>query len=201
MGKVGGDRISENYKKERRIIEEIIIKHQHKICNVCGVMTPLHLFNKNKSRRLGLGNQCLKCKKISGMKRLNTERGYFNELYNSMRRSVRHKKAPMLEFVDTDDVINHWKKQQKIFGNYCPGLGIEMTFIKGHNQGKEKKKMLDTNCSVDRILPWEGYTKTNTIFTSWKYNNMKGNMTPKAAYSYLQMVILRYNTHIVNTEE
>jgi len=201
MGKTGGDRVSENYKKEQLLIDKIILKHQQKICSKCGVMTPLHLFTKAKNRRLGLGSLCLNCKKISNVKTLNTERGYFGELFHSMKKSVKRKKAPMLEFVDKDDLLNHWREQEKIFGNYCPGLGIEMTFIKGHNEGKEKKKLLDTNCSIDRILPWEGYTKTNTIFTSWKYNNMKGNMTPKAAYSYLQMVKLRYNTHIVNTEE
>ena len=199
--KRGGDRVSENFKKEQLLIDKIILKHQQKICTKCGVMTPLHLFNKNRHKRLGLGSVCLKCKKIEGVKRLNTERGYFSELFNSMRKSVRSKRAPIIEFINTDDVLEHWKEQQKIFGTRCPGLKIEMTFIKGHNEGKEKKKMLDTNCSIDRILPWEGYTKANTIFTSWAYNNMKRNMTPKAAYNYLQMVKLRYNTHLVDTEE
>jgi hypothetical protein len=56
-----------------------------------------------------------------------------------------------------------------------------------------------TNISKDRLLPWENYTKQNTIFVAWKFNNDKKAITPKNATAYLKLVEERFNT--VNLEE
>jgi len=43
-------------------------------------------------------------------------------------------------------------------------------------------------------LPWENYTKQNTIFVAWKFNNDKKSITPKNATAYLKLVKERFNT-------
>jgi len=114
-----------------------------------------------------------------------TEKGYFGEMFNQMKKSKYYVES---EFPDTESLINHWNYQKEKTGLICPGSGIKMTMVKG------KRKPTDTNISKDRLLPWEGYTKTNTIFVAWKYNNDKKAITPKNAMSYLKLVEERFHT-------
>ena len=119
-------------------------------------------------------------------KRLNTERGFMRNLWQSVKDSGKHN-----SFKDFDDFYNHWLEQKKIFGMKCPATGIEMTTKAVFNE-KGKYKRCETNISRDRILSSMGYSQQNLIFTSWKYNRAKGNITPKMAKAFLKIVKERY---------
>ena len=103
-----------------------------------------------------------------------TDRGYFMELWNGVRKSKHGN-----EFKNFDDFFNCWIEQQKTYGTRCPYLNIEMTKIKG--EGRKTR----TNISKDRINSALPYSRLNLMFCSWKANDMKGSVTPKIAKRYL----------------
>jgi hypothetical protein len=140
--------------------------------------------DNEKNERLRKNNKSKKAK--TQLKYVQSEVGYFQELFQGMRKSVNYVPS---EFPTRYSVIEHWHKQKEIYGTKCPATGVEMTMIKGQN-----KKRTMTNISKDRILTWEGYTKINTIFTCWKYNCAKNSMTPKDAKAFLRIVKERYGT-------
>ena len=120
--------------------------------------------------------------------RRNTEMGYLKTLWQSVKDSGKHN-----SFKDFDDFYNHWLKQKKIYGMKCPGTGVEMTTKSLFNE-KGKYKRCETNISKDRILSSMGYSHQNLIFTTWKYNNAKGNFTPEMAKVFLRIVEERYGS-------
>ncbi len=119
-------------------------------------------------------------------KRLNTEMGYLKTLWQSVKDSGKHN-----SFKNFDDFYDHWLEQKKILGMKCPATGIEMTTKSMFNE-KGSYKRCDTNVSKDRILSSMGYSRQNLIFTCWKYNKAKGEMTPKMAQAFLRIVKERY---------
>ena len=122
----------------------------------------------------------------------NTERGFMIALWNSIKRSsIKHKRIN--KFKDFDEFYNHWLEQNSRYGMKCPATGVEMTTIKGVNKPGEHKRIM-TNISTDRILSTEGYSPENLIFTTWKYNNAKNNITPNMAKAFLRIVEERYGT-------
>ena len=120
--------------------------------------------------------------------RRNTEMGYLKTLWQSVKDSGKHN-----SFKDFDDFYNHWLKQKKIYGMKCPATGVEMTTKSLFNE-KGKYKRCETNISKDRILSSMGYSHQNLIFTTWKYNNAKGNFTPEMAKVFLRIVEERYGS-------
>ena len=120
--------------------------------------------------------------------RRNTEMGYLKTLWQSVKDSGKHN-----SFKDFDDFYNHWLKQKKIYGMKCPATGVEMTTKSLFNE-KGKYKKCETNISKDRILSSMGYSHQNLIFTTWKYNNAKGNFTPEMAKVFLRIVEERYGS-------
>ena len=122
----------------------------------------------------------------------NTERGFMTVLWNSIKKSSKKHKR-INKFKDFDEFYNHWLEQKSRYGMKCPGTGVEMTTIKGVNKPGEHKRIM-TNISTDRILSTEGYSPENLIFTTWKYNNAKNNITPNMAKAFLRIVEERYGT-------
>ena len=120
-------------------------------------------------------------------KRLNSERGFMCALWDQVKHSGKHN-----SFKDFDDFYNHWLEQKKIYGMKCPATGIEMTTKRVNKKGESKR--CETNISRDRILSSMGYSHQNLIFTSWKYNNAKNNITPNMAKAFLRIVEERYGT-------
>jgi len=102
-------------------------------------------------------------------RRRNTEMGYIKTLWQSVKDSSKHN-----SFKNFDDFYNHWLEQKKIYGMKCPATGVELTTKSLFNE-KGKFKRCETNISKDRILSSMGYSHQNLIFTSWNYNNAKGN--------------------------
>jgi len=62
-------------------------------------------------------------------------------------------------------------------------------------------KRIMTNISTDRILSTGGYSPENLIFTTWKYNNAKNNITPNMAQAFLKIVKERYGTEDIEWEK
>ena len=122
----------------------------------------------------------------------NTERGFMISLWNSIKRSSKKHKR-INKFKNFDEFNNHWLEQKARYGMKCPATGVEMTTIKGANKPGEFKRIM-TNISTDRILSTEGYSPENLIFTTWKYNNAKNNITPNMAKAFLRIVEERYGT-------
>ena len=122
----------------------------------------------------------------------NTERGFMISLWNSIKRSSKKHKR-INKFKNFDEFHNHWLEQKARYGMKCPATGVEMTTIKGANKPGEFKRIM-TNISTDRILSTGGYSLENLIFTTWKYNNAKNNITPNMAKAFLRIVEERYGT-------
>ena len=64
----------------------------------------------------------------------------------------------------------HWLKQKKKYGMYCPYSKILMTTIRGLSKGMRGAKRTPTNISKDQIWPGRGYTPMNLIFCTVKFN-------------------------------
>ena len=122
----------------------------------------------------------------------NTERGFMTALWNSINISSKRKNL-INKFKDFDEFHNHWLEQKSRYGMKCPATGVEMTTIRGENKPGEYKTVM-TNISTDRILSTEGYSPENLIFTTWKYNMAKNNITPNMAQAFLKIVKERYGT-------
>ena len=120
----------------------------------------------------------------------NTERGFMTALWNSINTSSKKHKR-INKFKDFDEFHNHWLEQKSRYGMKCPATGVEMTIIRGENKPGEYKTVM-TNISTDRILSTEGYSPKNLIFTTWKYNMAKNNITPNMAKAFLDIVYERY---------
>jgi len=172
----------------------------NKICTKCGETFPRddqHFYNVRNGR---WDSFCITCRNKSSNKwksknkdkkaqlrleYLKTDKGYFGEMFNSMKQSKYYDES---QFPDTESLIKHWYQQKEKLGMICPATGVEMTMIKG------KRKACPTNISKDRLVPSLGYTKQNTIFVTWKFNNDKKAITPKSAKAYLKLVEERFNT-------
>ena len=122
----------------------------------------------------------------------NTERGFMTALWNSIKKSSKKHKR-INKFKNFDEFYNHWLEQKARYGMKCPATGVEMTTTVGVNKPGEHKRIM-TNISTDRILSTEGYSPENLIFTTWKYNNAKNNITPNMAKAFLRIVEERYGT-------
>lgn len=184
------DRRSAEAIRESQIEFDFINKHGMKICRGCKKMKAKEFFKTQKSRPHGIGSHCKDCAKISQRQYMNSEHGYFTEMLNSMRKALRKGRVGMVEFQTQEDLLDLWREQQEMYGNFCPGTGRPLTMIRNIITGNNNR--IPTNLSPDRILNWEGYTRINTIFVSWEYNNMKNNLTPEIAINFLHMVKARF---------
>ena len=120
------------------------------------------------------------CRKLSN-KWNNSEKGFITNLYSSAlkesKKGRRGKKIPF-EFT-TKTWWEHWKKQKKKYGMRCPYTKVLMTTKRGEGRGTPGGvKRTPTNISKDQIWPGRGYTPTNLIFCTVKFNDNKKSITP-----------------------
>jgi len=116
--------------------------------------------------------------RLSDIRYKETEKGYFKEMYNGVRKSTAGN-----QFKSFEEFFGCWEIQKEKFGLNCPYFPwIQMTRIKG------KKSATPTNISKDRILSSMPYGPKNIMFVSWKANNMKGDVSPYLAARYLEFV-------------
>ena len=125
--------------------------------------------------------------KKSMLKYTNSERGYFVNLWNVIKR-----RKELNSFKSFDKFYNHWLEQKARYGMKCPATKEKMTTKRGFTKPGEKQKRIMTNISTDRIIHTKKYTPQNLIFTTWGYNNAKHSMTPKMARAFLRIVGERY---------
>lgn len=85
------------------------------------------------------------------------ERHFQKGLWTSAKHNA--KKANLPFNLDVEDIV---------IPAVCPYLGIALTKLYGHGH-------LDTNASVDKIVPELGYVKGNIKIISRKANRMKNN--------------------------
>ena len=121
--------------------------------------------------------------KARNKKYLESEHGYFMGIWHQIRRS-KHGHS----FKNFDAFYQCWLDQKAVHGMTCPATDVTMTMI------KHKGVRTNTNLSVDRILCSRGYSRQNLVFTTWKYNDSKGHISPKGAKSFLRIVRERYQT-------
>ena len=185
---------------KRKFVNSTLV---NKVCNKCGESYPRddqHFYSYLKDGSLRYENRCITCAMKSNeiwrkknkstksqrrLKYVETDQGFFNEMFNAMRKSKNYIES---EFPDQKSFMDHWYQQKEKLGMTCPATGVEMTMIKGN------RKACPTNISKDRLVPSLGYTKQNTIFVAWKFNNDKKSITPRSAISYLKLVQERFNT-------
>ena len=112
------------------------------------------------------------------LKYLQSEKGFFKSLYNSVQKSKRGNL-----FNDFDEFMECWILQQQKYGENCPYYPhIKMTRIKGTG------KTTPTNISTDRLVNTLPYAKDNIMFVSWKANNEKGEISPYLAKRMLELI-------------
>jgi len=112
----------------------------------------------------------------------NKQYGYIMNLYSSALKEFkkgRHGKGISIPLEFTKKTWwEHWLKQKKKYGMYCPYTKVLMTTIRGRGRGTRGAKRVNTNISKDQIWPGRGYTPMNLIFCSVKFNLDKGSITP-----------------------
>ena len=96
------------------------------------------------------------------------------------------------EFETHEEFREHWEKQKKTYGYFCPITNVCMTTIipnrigMSHMYHNQPMNRLPFNMSTERLLPKEGYTKRNTIFTTVEWNIMKGPMNWSSIRKYFK---------------
>ena len=129
-----------------------------------------------------------KMKPMWDEKYLRSEKGYFNEIWNGIKKrcnknSYYHKyhKNRTLQINNgvrgRDHLLELWEKQKKLLGGpYCIYTGVKLTTER--NNGKGYVGRTNTNISIDRIDPNLPYQEDNIVFCSWEFNNTKGAASP-----------------------
>ena len=112
------------------------------------------------------------------MNYVNSEKGYMRGLWNSAK--TRCRKTGTLFDLTWEEFWSLWHEQKLNYGMMCPYTKIEMTFIRGLNNGTKTKsfKRVPTNVSIDQIWPGKGYTPHNVLFCTVKANFAKKSITP-----------------------
>ena len=113
----------------------------------------------------------------------NSEKGFIMNLYSAANKEFkngRHGKGiPVILEFTKKTWWEHWLKQKKKYGMYCPYSKVLMTTIRGRSRGiRGGGKRMPTNISKDQIWPGRGYTPMNLIFCTVKFNDNKRSITP-----------------------
>ena len=115
-------------------------------------------------------------------RRNNSEKGFIMNLFSSARKEARtgsHGNGESFPFNFTKKTWwEHWIKQKKRYGMYCPYSKVLMTTIRGLSKGTRRAKRTPTNISKDQIWPGRGYTPMNLIFCTVTFNLAKKGITP-----------------------
>ena len=142
---------------------------------------------------------CNVCNRADGITYLNTEHGYFTELYNGLWNRLRKKERSgrfseerlMMHRprVTKEEFFQLWEDHKKEHGMKCLMTGVEMTHIRGKGGTKNKTP---TNISVDRLDNTKGYTKQNIIFVTNEFNLRKNAILIIDCINILRQYKLRF---------
>jgi hypothetical protein len=181
-----------------------------KKCKKCDYIssTPTKDFHKSTSTRDKLENLCKTCKSKKGAlwrtnnaqrkkdvdvvyrnKKIPFLQENYTTKWSKYRRVVRNN-AP--EHILKRYQINYTKEMffemveeyEKKNGFVCEMTGIPLTHKRFMNPNE--REVTSTNFSMDRLDPAIGYTKQNTVFVTWEFNDRKGSVTPKDCFLILK---------------
>lgn len=183
-----------------------------KTCCKCKIEREESLFAKNKKRKDGLNPLCKICAKewreANKEKLLAKKREYYSSNLELMREKNRvnysnNKEKRIKQQREYLSKPENWVKKMLhrtkeravqsqlgfdlvpediFFPEFCPVLGIKLTFELGKGQ-------LETNASIDRIDSSKGYTKDNVQIISRKANTMKSNSTEEEQLMFALWVL------------
>lgn len=128
-----------------------------KICNCCGVDTPINEMVKSKQNKDGVGSYCLKCMKVKSLEQRKK---------NPLRTMISNTKSSAKK----RNIFFNLTEEDLIIPEYCKYLEIKLTINAG--QG-----ILDSAATIDRIDNNKGYTKDNIQIISHKANTIKNNLS------------------------
>jgi hypothetical protein len=189
-----------------KIFENTLIKK----CKKCGYVSnnPVKDFYKAVENRDKLGGSCKKCERI----RANLWKKNNQQRKRDVDVVYRNKKMPFLQ----ENYTTKWSKYKKITRDNAPenilkryqinytkemffemveeyekknGFVCEMTGVPlTHKRfiNLNEREVTSTNFSMDRLDPAIGYTKQNTVFVTWEFNDRKGAVTPKDCFLILK---------------
>lgn len=142
-----------------------------KFCSKCKIEKFLEAFPKNKNGKHGRYSYCRSCQKKQ--RKENPERGHENyKKYTStiegnlaclLRNArVRAKQKNLAFDLTKEFLVKLWESQL----GECMVSGVKMTTEKG--EGRKS-----TSASIDRIIPENGYVKSNVRLVCIRVNEMK----------------------------
>ena len=129
---------------------------------------------------------------------LRTEKGFFSEIWNTMKRrcspEYMKKYAPNRKVQVNNGIrgkyhlLEMWEKQKRLLGGpYCIYTGVELTTIRFRGRGHSGHGGTKTNISMDRIDPNLPYQEDNIVFCSWEFNDKKGAVSPEDCKKILKV--------------
>ena len=130
----------------------------------------------------------------------NSEYGYIMNLYSAaLKEFKKGRRGIKIHFEFTNKTWwEHWEKQKKEYGMYCPYSKVLMTTKRGKGRGTSGGKRIPTNISRDQIWPGRGYTPINLIFCSVKFNMAKKSITPDGCEAVVDVYNQRMNDWAAN---
>jgi hypothetical protein len=188
-----------------KIFENPLVKK----CRQCDYVSsaPIKDFYKSPNNKDKLSNLCKKCDSTRGKlwKKNNKDRvlktstayrntkdGFLIENYNSKWSNYRARKKETFDEKILSKYQIYFTKQMflEMVGEYeknkgfvCEVTGVPLTHIR-----YAKEYCTKTNFSMDRLDPDIGYTKQNTIFVTWEFNDRKNAVTPRDCF----LIIKKY---------
>lgn len=116
-------------------------------------------------------------------KLLYQQREYYKIPENRAKKLLSKTKARALK----DGIPFEITVEDIVIPTHCPYLGMELT----HDLGKG---FLDSNSSIDRIIPEKGYVKGNVQVISRLANQMKNSATKEQLLTFAHSIIEQHRT-------
>ncbi len=166
-------------------------------------------FHKNKKSKDGLEAQCKTCRSKRGavwrknnkQRKRNTDIIYRNKKEVFIMDNYRGKIGKYRKVVKNklhEEILKRYQvyytremflemveEHEKKNGFVCEITGVQLTNKRFKNINNINERTL-TNFSMDRLDPAIGYTKQNTVFVTWEFNDRKGAVTPKDCFLILK---------------
>jgi hypothetical protein len=178
---------------------ELTLLKTSKVCTKCGQELPLEAFGADRFQRSGQKPRCKPCRRLEtqkqyrtristpGFKQANREHridwrnssaeAFLRTLCQSARQRAKRIEAPFT--IDEDVFIGLWGRQK----GRCYYSGVEMTCVAG--RGK-----LDTNVSIERLIPSIGYVQGNVVLCCYYINVSKRDKSVEEWLAWARRVSL-----------
>jgi len=182
-----------------------------KKCKKCGYVSsaPVRDFHKSNTKKDGLESECKTCRSKRGaiwrknnkQRKRDTDIIYRNKKEVFLMDNYRGKIGKYRKIVKKnlhEEILKryqvHYTKEmfleiieehEKKNGFVCEITGVPLTNKRFKNINNINERTL-TNFSMDRLDPAIGYTKQNTVFVTWEFNDRKGAVTPKDCFLILK---------------